>query len=215
MTTFTIKDCALISLSTGINAQTLTELSTKLAEIDSSSIYYHFWATLLRPQFDNPEFSNDFAAWAHNALHDQILAERLNAVDPSKFLDINSLRDTIVEIINERMDESETLLCAKSNQKFFFTKSHIVVFDTQKECNSIQQLTDALAAASLGSIFYHFIDSRRRAPQNEDDFSNWMQDNGVNETIIKQIRSIDPYFSPLSQTKEKLLAVLSLAKKEF
>lgn len=213
MTTFHIKDCALIALSTGISAQTLNEFSTKLLEIESSSIYYHFWATLLRPQFDNPEFSNDFAAWAYNALHDQVLAERLNAVDPSKFADIGGLRNSLVDIINDRLDESETLLYAKSSQKFFFIKSHIVVFETQKECNSLQELTDALPSLSLGSIFYHFIDARRRAEQNGDDFSRWLQDNGANEKIIKQIHSIDPYFSSLSDTKKRLLETLLLTQK--
>lgn len=214
MTTFNIKDCALIALSTGTNAQTLSEFSAKLSEIESSSIYYHFWATLLCPQFDNPEFSNDFAAWAYNALHDQVLAERLNAVDPSRFSDIGGLRNYLVDIINDRLDESETLLYAKNHQKFFFIKSHIVVFDTQKECRSLQELMYALPSLSLGSIFYHFIDARRRTEQNRDDFSKWLQDNGTSEKIIKQIHSIDPYFSSLSDTKKRLTETLLLAQKE-
>ncbi|MDD3468136.1 MAG: DUF5752 family protein [Campylobacterales bacterium] len=210
---FYIKDCALIALSTQHSAQTLPELSSKLLEIESSSIYYHFWATLLRPQFDNPDFQNDFAAWAHYALHDGILAERLSAIDPSKFTDINKLRSVLIDVINERIDESETLLYAKSGQKFFFVKSHIVVFDTQKKCENISKLYDALPAMSLGSIFYHFIDSKRRLAGGGDDFSAWLQENGY-EIVANSIRNIDPYFMSLSKIKEKLLSIIAEAKEE-
>lgn len=213
MSVFYVKDCALIALRAQHSAQTLPELASKLLEVESSSIYYHFWATLLRPQFDNPDFQNDFAAWAHYALHDGILAERLSAVDPSKFTDINELRSNLIDVINERIDESETLLYAKSGQKFFFVKSHIVVFDTQKKCENISELYDTLPSMSLGSIFYHFIDSKRRLSEGGDDFSAWLQENGY-ESTANHIRNIDPYFMSLSKIKERLRSIIAEAKEE-
>ncbi|MBN2762670.1 MAG: hypothetical protein JXR41_06240, partial [Bacteroidales bacterium] len=63
-------DCALIAIATGEKAQNLRELGDKLRHIHPGCIHYHFWGNLLRPQFDDPEYQNDFAVWASHSLHD-------------------------------------------------------------------------------------------------------------------------------------------------
>ena len=96
---FNIKDCALLVISTGKSAQNLRELRDNLIIIDPGSIYYHFWGTLLRPRFDDPEYNNDFASWIRHNLHDAILAERLGVVDPSEFNEIDDLRHELIDLI--------------------------------------------------------------------------------------------------------------------
>ncbi|HSG26894.1 MAG TPA: DUF5752 family protein, partial [Candidatus Krumholzibacterium sp.] len=73
---FEIRDCALAAVATGLSAENLKELRSVIRDVDQGSLYYHFWGGLLRPRFDDPEFNNDFAAWARHALHDKVLAER-------------------------------------------------------------------------------------------------------------------------------------------
>ena len=111
---FSIKDCALLVIATGKSAQNLRELRDNLITIDPGSIYYHFWGTLLRPRFDDPEYNNDFAAWIRHNLHDAILAERLSVVDPSEFNEIDDLRHELIDLIEERLDESELILWTKA-----------------------------------------------------------------------------------------------------
>ena len=65
MVEFAIKDCALAHIATGRRAQTLRELRDILRDVHPGCIYHHFWGTLLRPQFSDREYNNDFAAWCH------------------------------------------------------------------------------------------------------------------------------------------------------
>ncbi|MDD3642361.1 MAG: DUF5752 family protein, partial [Candidatus Krumholzibacteria bacterium] len=79
---FEIRDCAVAAIATGRKAQNLRELLQSIRTVVPGSIVYHFWAGKLHPRFDDPEFNNDFAAWARHALHDKLLAERLGMIDP-------------------------------------------------------------------------------------------------------------------------------------
>ena len=130
---FEIKDCTLIALATGIRAQNLRELKEQLSYIQPDSIYYHFWRSLLRPRFDDPEYHNDFALWAAHDLHDPILAERLAVVDPSEFSSISELREELLEIMDERLDQIEYPLYSRQENQFEFIRSQIVIFNTKMQ----------------------------------------------------------------------------------
>ncbi|PKL02119.1 MAG: hypothetical protein CVV55_06070, partial [Synergistetes bacterium HGW-Synergistetes-2] len=72
---FRFMECALLTLSTGVRAQSIRELRTALPQTPLSSIYYHFWGRMLRPHIAESEFNNDFASWADSGLGDIELAE--------------------------------------------------------------------------------------------------------------------------------------------
>ena len=202
---FYIKDCALVTISTGQKVYSLAELLEYLREVHAGSIYHHFWSRLLRPSFDHPEFHNDFAAWAYNALHDQILAERLNLVDPLDFDTLEGLRQEIIEIIEERMDESEYLPWTKAEAPFYFVRSQIVVLDTGRRIQHPWELGKGVKTMSPGSIFYHFIDARRRTPDKIDDFQSWLKPMKEYESLVIALSHIDPYFNTLTELKEELV----------
>ncbi len=202
---FYIKDCALVSISTGQKVYSLAELLENLRDIHAGSIYHHFWSRLLRPSFDHPEFHNDFAAWAYHSIHDQILGERLNLIDPLDFDSLEGLRREIIETIEERMDESEYLPWAKAETPFYFVRSQIVVLDTGRRIQQPRELGEAVKSMSPGSIFYHFIDARRRTPEKVDDFQCWLKPMGEYEDLIRALSNIDPYFNTLTELKEELV----------
>ncbi len=204
-TPFVVKDCALIAIATGEKAQNLRELRDRLLVIDAGSIYYHFWAGRLRPGFDDPEYNNDFASWGRHALHDGKIAERLGAIDPKEFESLEDLRHELIEVIEERLDESEMVPWAKSDQQFNFLTSQIVVFTTKKSLEHPKNLVDAIPRMSVGSIFYHFIDAMRRTPNKTDDFREWLS--GFNQKyagLYDEIAKLDPYFQTLTQIREQL-----------
>lgn len=205
---FEIKDCALIALATGKRAQNLRELREHLNTISSDSIYYHFWGTLLRPRFDDPEYHNDFSIWAAHDLHDKILAERLAIIDPTEYRSLDELRYEIIEVIEERLDQVDYPIWAKSGAQFEFISSQIVIFNTNQTIAEPKEFVRVLPQMSVGSIFYHFIDSRRRTPDATDDFQNWLTNFGSKyDLLIQQIREIDPYFSPLTELRIELTEV--------
>ncbi len=202
---FAVKDCALAAIATGERAYDLRELGAKVLTISSDSIYYHFWGGLLRPRFDDPEYHNDFAIWALHGLGDGLLAERLGIIDPTEFSDLGALRERVAEVIEERLDETEEVPSAKRDNPFYFIRSQIVVFDTQWRIRSPEDLADAVPVMSVGSVFYHFIDARRRTPMREDDFRAWLGTcfEGY-EDLCNVLAAVDPFFSGLTELRERL-----------
>ena len=209
-TPFAVHDCALITLASGIKAQTLREFHAGLAKVPAGSISHHFWGRLLRPQFDEPEYNNDFASWAYHALHDKPLAERLSMVVPTDYEELEALRQELLEVVEERLDESEFVPWAKADQLFHFLQAQIVVFDTGLRFDSPQALAPYLANLSTGCIYYHFIDARSRTARRCDDFSAWLSClDPKHQPLEKELCSLDPYFSSLKEIRQKLVGIFA------
>jgi hypothetical protein len=200
---FLVKDCALVTIATGKKAQNLKEMRDHLLNVHLGSIYHHFWGGLLRPRFDAPEYNNDFAEWVHYALQDNILAERLSVINPDPFVNLESLRQELLNIIEQRLDETEALPWAKPDQQFHFLRSQMVVFDSQGKIGKPEELVEAVSKMSVGSIFYHFIDARRRSPEMMDDFRTWLRSWG-DDDLCSQVAEVDPYFGSLVELRGQL-----------
>jgi hypothetical protein len=213
---FAITDCAIISISTGEKAQNLRELKDRLQRLDDPGImYYHFWDALLRPRFIDPEYRNDFAAWTYHNLRDRTLAERLSIINPTRYKRMDDLRLEIIDIIEERMDEPDFIHRGDADHPFFFGRSQIVVFDTDIRIDTPEKLFDIVPRLSPSSIFYHFIDSRRRTTTGENDFSEWLWSFGdAYRELAEEIAAIDPYFNSLTELRDELAAVFSTNEKE-
>lgn len=206
---FAVKDCALIAIATGKKAWTCRELRDMLREIDGDSIYYHFWGGLMQPRFEEREFNNDFAGWAAHSLRDAPLAERLAMVDPTAYPDIESLRQELVELVEERLDEDDSLQWARGLAPFGFIRSQIVVFDTGRRLADPGDLAAAVPGFSAGSVFYHFIDARRRSPRHVDDLRFWLGEFGhACQGTIDRLAAIDPFFQPLTELRLQIAAAL-------
>jgi len=207
---FAIKDCALAILATGRRAQTLRELRDILRDVHPGCIYHHFWGTLLRPQFVDREYNNDFATWCHHNLHDNKAAERLAVIDPVDHPDLEDLRQELLEVIDERLDETELMLFARADQQFHFARSVIVVFDTHRRITDPREFAEVLPELSVGSIFYHFIDSRRREPVGVDDFRAWLTGLGPQyDDLCDSLAEVEPYFESLFLLRERLARLFS------
>ncbi len=202
-TPFAVRDCALITIASGVKAQNLREFRDGLLRVPTGSIYHHFWGRLLRPQFDEPEYNSDFASWAYHGLHEKRLAEQLSVVSPADFDDLEALRQELIEIVEQRLEETELVPWAKADQQFHFLHSQIVVFDTALRFRTPDGLVPYLPSLSTGSIYYHFIDARQRTAQRCDDFSAWLGGfNGEYAALANHLRSVDPYFSSLKEIRQ-------------
>ncbi|HJX18679.1 MAG TPA: DUF5752 family protein [Acidiferrobacterales bacterium] len=202
---FVIKDCALAAIATGLRAQNLRELRDHLTGIHLGCIYYHFWGGLLRPHFDDPEYNNDFASWARHALHDVPLAERLGVIDPADYPELEGLRQELIETIEERIEETEYQTWSRPDQQFYFVRAQTVSLDTGRRLTQPAELATIVPQLSLGSVFYHFIDARRREPQGVDDFRAWLAQFGdVHDGLRVRLAEVDPYFINLAELRAQL-----------
>lgn len=205
---FQVRDCTLIAIATGAGALTLKELRTGILQIHPGSLYYHFWGGLLQARFEEREYNNDFAGWVRHGLHDAVLAERLALINPTEFAKLEDLRLNLLDIIDERLEESERLPWLVASQPFEFIRSQMVVFDTRTHIGSPEAFPEVLPNLSTGSIFYHFIDSLRRPPLGVDDFSTWLarfEDQYAG--LIQRLANIDPYFGTLTELRKRLAEV--------
>lgn len=202
-TPFAVRDCALISLSTGLRAQNLREFADLLKRVPVESIEHHLWGRLLQSRFDEPEYNNDFASWAYHGLHDKVLAERLSMVLPTDFDDQEALRQELVEVLEERLDECEMVPWAKKEKQFHFLRSQIVIFDSGLRFSRPVDILPYLPHLSTGSIYYHFIDARNRTVARCDDFSAWLVGCGPEYQPLRQrLCGVDPYFASLQNIRQ-------------
>jgi hypothetical protein len=62
---------------------------------------------------------------------------------------------------------------------------------------------------SVGSIFYHFIDARRRREDCLDDFRAWLGQFGEEYNALGELLgSVDTYFAPLVELRTRLAELL-------
>ena len=206
---FSIKDCTLIPRMVGVGtAMNLRELQERVREAPVESLFHHFCETVIRPTFDDPEFRNDFAVWAARSIRDRVLAERLGILNPYVMNDFEELRWHTLDILEERLTEVPFIPWAPRGDEFRFMQAVTVIFDTGKILESPVDLIRELPHLSLGSIYYHFVEARRRTTERQDDFTAWLTDFG-DETheLISALKNIDFYFLALSELKKVLVNV--------
>ena len=211
---FRFKSCELVPLSTGIRAQTLDELASRLQIAPEASLHYHFWGRLLRPQIGESEYINDFASWVESELHDRTLAERLSAVNPSGYDELESLREELLSLIEERLDEEDRLHWLRAERPFFFTRGQLLVLDGAMAASTPEELRRSFGEAERSGLFYHFVDAKRRTEDHSDDFSLWLQAFEGTEEARRHLRYLDPYLLSLEELREALQAMPQGEQKE-
>lgn len=209
---FEVKDCALITLATGRSAHNLRELRDHAADVPLESLRHHFYEALLRPSFDDPEYGNDFAVWAHEALRDDALAERLSALDPVDHPGGEALRTALVDVLEDRLADLPNVPLAPPGHDFHFLSSRIVVFASGRQARTPAQLAALVPRLPAGSVFFHFVEARLRPPRREDDFSAWLAQWGEQGAEARRRLSvIDPMFGSLGDLRERVADALAAA----
>jgi len=207
---FEIKDCTLITRMAGIDsALNLRELRERVVACPIECLFHHFSETVIRPTFDDSQFRNDFAVWSARHLRDRALAERLGVLNPYSFASFEELRTRMIDILDEHMSESNHLLWVPRGDDFRFMRAVTVVFGTGMTLEYPQDLIKALPEMSLSSIYFHFVEARRRTENRNDDFSVWLNAYGPETKPIQaKLADIDFYFMTLKEVKSALVSAL-------
>lgn len=213
MTPFEVKDCALLVRMSGLQpAFNLRELRERIAVCSENVLFHHFCEMPLRGTFDDPDYRNDFAVWSKLYLGDRVLAERLGILDPYEFSSLGELRAATLEVLDERLGESTMIPWARPGDEFFFMEATTVVFDTGMRICHPRHLAACIGAMTGGSVYYHFLEARRRPPFGKDDFTAWLLENHGDERnrrYIEALARIDFYFHSLVHLRKELVTVLS------
>ena len=213
MTPFEVKDCALLTRMSGLlPAINLRELRERIAACGENVLFHHYCETTLRASFDNPDYRNDFAVWSKLYLGDRVLAERLGIIDPYAVSSLGDLRAATLEVVDERLSELTMIPWARAGDEFFFMEATTVMFSAGIRIRHPSRLSDAIRKMTNGSIYFHFLEARRRPPIGADDFTAWLlenEDGGRNRPYIEALASIDFHFHSLAELRKELATRLS------
>lgn len=210
MEPFLVKDCTLLIRMSGLSpAFNLRELRDRIACCSPDVIYHHFCETLLAPTFDYPDFRNDFAVWVKRQLEENVLAERLGVIDPYGYPSMERLRTDVLDILDERINEMTFLPSVSPGHEFHFREAVTVVFETGARILYPEDMPESIEKMTKGSIYFHFLEARRRTLGRVDDFSLWLEEFGEPWVpAIMEMRSFDFLFQSLAELKSDLIRVM-------
>src|SRR5690606_17897862 len=101
--------------------------------------------------------------------------------------------------------QSDVPRWVRREDQFHFIMGQLVVFDTGRRVQRPEEFSSVLPTLSIGSIFYHTIDARRRAPPLVDDFRVWLGGFGNRYAGLRdRLAAIDPYFTSLVELRARL-----------
>lgn len=217
MADFDVMDCALLISTAGLPpASNLRELRDRVVTCSDQVLYHHFCETSLRPTFDDPEYRNDFAVWAKEALADKILAERLGIIDPYEYDSLATLRHHVIERIEDRLAElAPWVPNVRPGSELHFLKALTVAFNTGHRVRTPAELASSIQQFTEGSLYYHFFEGRRRAQDHADDFTTWLRGFGAGaHTLVEAISAIDFYFKSLPVLRQELSKAMRAAMEQ-
>jgi len=192
-------------------ATNLGELLEALRVCPDESIFQHTFRTLQEHHFIREGFSNDFAHWAYSQCNEPGLAERLASLDVRRFTSLSSLRDRIVEIVEDYLKDNPASRDRKAVEPFYFCASEAVVIPTSLVAHDLSQFIEGLKQASIHSIYHHFIEARLRLKLISNDFSLWIDRELGFKNAAMRLNGIDIYTSTLDGVRNQIIRILQNA----
>ncbi|MBM4461853.1 MAG: mechanosensitive ion channel family protein [Chloroflexi bacterium] len=197
---------------TGLTAKNLQELATILKTVPDPIIYYHTHQFLEEHHYLTPEPANDFALWVRDALGNEVLGERLAAIDTFEFAALGALRERLVAIIEEHLtleaQYGDGHRNAPEGREFHFIKSVSAILSTPYVVRDLREFVEALRKISLGALYFHVFESRLRLSRGSNDFSIWIEESLGDKELAGEIARLDPYNYTLEGLRSSLIRII-------
>ena len=189
-------------------ARNLRELSEGIRKVDGSVIFHHTYGSILRYQFLIPAPVSDFAFWVKHILHDELMAEKLSAIDTISYSTIAEIRDAHIKAIEAHLDHNNCATKASPIHEFHFVKDNSFVFPTDDVAWTLRDFRRCLEKVTNGSLYFHLFEAKLRLEKPSNDFSFWLGENFNEEKLAQFIARQDPYVQTLDQIKMKIIREL-------
>jgi hypothetical protein len=189
-------------------ATTLPELLQAVKTCPDDSIFQHTFRTLQEHHFIRHGFSNDFAHWSLSACHEPVLAEQLASLDVREFTTIEALRQCMIEILDDFLQEHPRSGSHTASEPFYFCASDILVLPTPFVAGSLPAFLDGLRQVSIHSIQHHFIEARLRLHLMSNDFSQWVEEEIALPHVADSIERIDIYTNTMEGVRQQIARLI-------
>lgn len=195
---------------TGWSACNLKELSGLIKTVPGSSIYHHTHRFLQQHQCLSPEPPNDFAYWVTEVLGEKELGEGLASIDIVQFNTIHSLRDKIVETVDEYLKDNPSAASkfTDENEAFCFMKSVSFILPTNYDAHDLKEFTEILKKITIDSIYFHIFEAKLRLEKSANDFSNWIEHSVEDKKLAGAISGLDPYTYTLEELRKTIIKLI-------
>ena len=190
---------------TGEKSDTLEELVGLLKRCTGSAIFYHVFQSYRERHFSIEKYHSDFAQWISASLDEEVLAERLGSLDFRDFTSIRSLRESMIQIIEDHLQASPQCGGHLGKTPFFFCQSISVVMPTKYIARTLENFHQIIGKVGIRSIHYHLIEARLRLGIHTNDFSYWLRTSLEKEKLAQQIEAIDIYLHTLEEIRRMIL----------
>lgn len=199
-----------LSELTGLRATTLGQLLDLIKKVPGSCIYHHTHRFLQQHQYLSPEPPNDFAYWVTEILGEDELGEQLASIDTIQYSTIRSLREKIIETIENYLKNNPLakLRFARSDEEFHFIKSVSFVLPTNYLAYDLKEFIEVLKQITIDSIYFHIFEARLRLEKGTNDFSNWIETSIGDRELADGISKLDPYTYTLEELRRTLIKII-------
>lgn len=192
---FEFNQCISILKSTGEKAKNIHELRNIIAVISDDCIFHHTYQYFIKGHV--LEYTNDFAHWAGESLEERALSEHLSNIDPYDYKNISGLKNKILEVIDNYLENFPEPREAMPNDEFYFNETITLIFPAGIRAKNLAEFLTAIKYVDAGSVYYHFFEAQIRLGGGIDDFSRWIEDAFGKKDLVEKIRSIDPFMHDL------------------
>jgi hypothetical protein len=192
---FEFNQCISILKSTGEKAKNIHELRNIIAVISDDCIFHHTYQYFIKGHV--LEYTNDFAHWAGESLEERALSEHLSNIDPYDYKNISGLKNKLLEVIDNYLENFPEPREAMPNDEFYFNETITLIFPAGIRAKNLAEFLTAIKYVDAGSVYYHFFEAQIRLGGGIDDFSRWIEDAFGKKDLVEKIRSIDPFMHDL------------------
>jgi hypothetical protein len=193
-----------LTVLTGIKAKDLKELLECIKTVPESVIYEHTHRFLRQHQDLVPEPSSDFSYWATHILQDEVLGERLAAIDTIRFSSLNDLRQAVVTAIENHLKKNDGNRRVPAGKEFYFRRAIRFSLPTPYLAYNLAEFLECLKKVSVSSLYLHIFEARLRPPLGNNDFSQWFETELGEKTLAKKVAGLDPYNQNLDGLRSKI-----------
>ncbi len=194
---------------TGHKADDLVAFRTGLEKVSGSSIYYHFYQSLLRRHFTTSDYMHDFARWAMVSLNAPPLAERLAHVDPTDYDSLRAAREKMLGYVRGFLGEAGAWFNLRASAPFYFLEQESFIFRTGHRAVSLREFRDCLREVGRNSIYYHLVEARLRLGRDDNDFSVWLETALGEKDLADAFRRINVHRRPIGVTRTRVVDMVT------
>jgi hypothetical protein len=138
------------------------------------------------------------------------LGERLASIDTIQFSNIRSLREKIIETIEDYLKDNPIakLKFAREGEEFHFIKSVSFVLPTNYIAYDLREFVDILKKITIDSIYFHIFEARLRLEKGTNDFSYWLETSLGDRELSENISRLDPYTHTLEDLRKTIIKII-------